>query len=74
GVEIVDVHGLLVAEAVKQTEKAFRQVLLENRKSLKVIVGKGLHSKDGVAKLKPAIQAAMAKHGISCSVDPKNAG
>ncbi|KAF9051064.1 hypothetical protein BDZ89DRAFT_1032630 [Hymenopellis radicata] len=61
GVTSIDVHGLLVPEAVTQTEKAFKQVLVEGRDSLRVIVGKGLHSRDGKAKLKPAIEQASAK-------------
>ncbi len=61
GVTSIDVHGLLVPEAVTQTEKAFKQVLVEGRDSLRVIVGKGLHSRDGKAKLKPAIEQVSAK-------------
>lgn len=41
---------------------------------LKVIVGKGLHSKDGVAKLKPAVTTLCSEAGISWKIDSRNTG
>ncbi|KAL0577035.1 hypothetical protein V5O48_004969 [Marasmius crinis-equi] len=70
----IDVHGLLVEEAVEATEVAFRKILREGKDTLRVIVGKGNHSKDGTPKLKPAVTTAMKKHGFQCTVDPRNAG
>ncbi|KAK0485725.1 hypothetical protein IW261DRAFT_1329834 [Armillaria novae-zelandiae] len=58
-VPTIDLHGLLTSEAVIKTEKAFKAVLEEGGKSLRVIVGKGLHSKQRKAKLKPAVEKAM---------------
>lgn len=60
----IDLHGLLTSEAVIKTEKAFKAVLEEGGKSLRVIVGKGLHSKQRKAKLKPAVEKAM----IGCAM------
>ncbi|PBK91405.1 hypothetical protein ARMGADRAFT_200422 [Armillaria gallica] len=70
----IDLHGLLTAEAVIKTEKAFKAVLEEGGKSLRVIVGKGLHSKQRKAKLKPAVEKAMISHGITCTEDKHNTG
>ncbi|KAF5366967.1 hypothetical protein D9758_003908 [Tetrapyrgos nigripes] len=71
---IVDVHGLLVPEAIEVTELAFRDALKNGKNELQVIVGKGKHSQDKLPKLKPAISRAMKKHGIECVVNPRNTG
>ncbi|KAF5389453.1 hypothetical protein D9757_004274 [Collybiopsis confluens] len=55
----IDVHGLLIQEAVEETEEAFRDVLRNGHRFLRIIVGRGTHSRDGVPKLKPAIIQAM---------------
>ncbi|KAK0195336.1 hypothetical protein F5146DRAFT_922777, partial [Armillaria mellea] len=60
----IDLHGLLTSEAVIKTEKAFKAVLEEGGKSLRVIVGKGLHSKQRKAKLKPAVEKAMIGYAM----------
>lgn len=70
----IDLHGLLTTEAVIKTEKAFKTVLEEGGNSLRVIVGKGLHSKQRKVKLKPAVEKAMMGHGITCAEDKKNTG
>ncbi|KAG5647057.1 hypothetical protein DXG03_001427 [Asterophora parasitica] len=72
--QTVDVHGLRKAEAIRITEKALRDAFTEGRPTVRVIVGKGLHSADGIPVLKEAVMKAMAKYGIQCGVDPKNAG
>jgi len=41
---------------------------------LEVIVGKGLHSKGGVAKLKPAVEEMCEEAGFRSYIDPKNTG
>lgn len=41
---------------------------------LEVIVGKGLHSKNGVAKLKPAVEELCDEAGFQSYIDPKNTG
>ncbi|KAK7035500.1 hypothetical protein VNI00_011793 [Paramarasmius palmivorus] len=70
----IDVHGLLVAEAIEATESAFREALRNGQDTLRVIVGKGNHSRDGQPKLRPAVYAAMKKHGFECSIDSRNPG
>ncbi|KAG7098854.1 hypothetical protein E1B28_000757 [Marasmius oreades] len=61
GGDEIDVHGLFVEEAVDATEAAFRKALKDGKESLRVIVGRGNHSKEGTPKLKPAVTAAMKK-------------
>ncbi|KAG6865858.1 hypothetical protein C0991_011190 [Blastosporella zonata] len=41
---------------------------------LHLIVGKGLHSKGGSAKIKPAVEELMQKHRLLAELDPNNAG
>ncbi|KAH7872144.1 uncharacterized protein C8R40DRAFT_1118551 [Lentinula edodes] len=70
----IDVHGLLVPEAIDKTEEAFRGVLRTGNRFLRVIVGKGNHSKNGMPKLRPAIIHAFNRHGFKCTVDVNNSG
>ncbi len=39
-----------------------------------LIVGKGLHSRDGVAKLRPAVERLVARHNLRCIPGQPNAG
>eukprot|EP00198_Chlamydomonas_reinhardtii_P004646 XP_001693982.1 nucleolar protein [Chlamydomonas reinhardtii] len=54
----LDLHGLRVKEAIAEVEKAIAAARASNppQQRLVLIVGKGLHSADGVPKLKPAIE------------------
>lgn len=42
--------------------------------SVRIIVGKGIHSKDHVAHVKPAIEDLMRKYRLQAHLDPKNSG
>ncbi|KAG6813284.1 hypothetical protein H0H92_012439 [Tricholoma furcatifolium] len=70
----IDVHGLRVAEAVLQTEQAVRDALAAHAPSVRVIVGKGLHSAAGVPVIKNTIMRTMQGYNVPCKVDPANAG
>ncbi|ODV64313.1 Smr domain-containing protein [Ascoidea rubescens DSM 1968] len=70
----IDLHGLYVKEAEIFVKKRFKFCIHNNRPYLNVIVGKGLHSKNGIAKLKPSVEEWCREYGISCSVDPDNSG
>jgi len=70
----LDVHGLRVAEAIKLTEKALRDAVTKGHPDIRVIVGKGLHSIDGIPVLKLAIIREMQLYKIPFRVDPFNAG
>jgi DNA-nicking Smr family endonuclease len=55
------VHGLKKNEAIACVERRLRELQLAGERKLRVIVGKGNHSKHGVAVLKPAVLNAMQK-------------
>ncbi|KAJ7647415.1 hypothetical protein FB45DRAFT_893378 [Roridomyces roridus] len=70
----IDLHGLYVKEAIERTDLALEQAKRRGDTEIHLIVGKGLHSEHGVAKLKPAIEEVMQKHQLSAVLDPHNAG
>ncbi|KAI3404521.2 hypothetical protein KGF56_002713 [Candida oxycetoniae] len=70
----IDLHGLYVKEAEWILQKRLRQAIATNQSHLKVIVGKGLHSSNGIAKLKPAVEQLCSESGLKHHIDPKNGG
>jgi len=70
----VDLHGLSVREAIDRSDEAIQAAKQRGDSQLRLIVGKGLHSRDHVAKLKPAIEELMQKHQLAAELDPQNAG
>ncbi|SCV01286.1 LAMI_0G10506g1_1 [Lachancea mirantina] len=70
----IDLHGLYVKEAQWILQKRIAAAAAAGEPFLHVIVGKGLHSANGVAKIKPAAEETCAQAHISCRVDPKNTG
>ncbi|KAL9711821.1 hypothetical protein Ac2012v2_004894 [Leucoagaricus gongylophorus] len=69
----VDLHGLYVKEAISYTDRALEQARARGDKELRLIVGKGLHSKNG-AKIKPAIEQLVHKYQLSAQLDSTNTG
>lgn len=59
--DTIDVHGLRPGEAIEKTESALRMALERGQGSLRVIVGKGLHSVNGRAILKAVVQREMER-------------
>ncbi|KAH9894986.1 hypothetical protein C8Q73DRAFT_745366 [Cubamyces lactineus] len=70
----VDLHGLYVKEAIRYTDQSIQEARARGDSKIRFIVGKGLHSAGGVAKLKPAIEELMQKHGLVAELDEHNAG
>jgi len=70
----IDLHGLYVQESIDRTESALQAAQQSGEPSLRVIVGKGLHSKGHVAKIKPAIEQLMTKYNFAAELDPENEG
>ena len=70
----IDLHGLYVEEAVRKLEERLAVCRRNNAAQLVVIVGRGNHSKDNVAKIKPAMQKLIAEHKLKVAVDSPNAG
>lgn len=54
-----DLHGLYVQEAIERTEQRVKQAQSQGRPTLRVITGKGVHSAQHVAKIRPAIEKLM---------------
>ena len=57
----VDVHRLHAEEAAKQVKRAMREALLDGASELRIITGRGNHSKNKIPVLKTAILAELAK-------------
>ncbi|KAG8957946.1 hypothetical protein FRC03_009667 [Tulasnella sp. 419] len=70
----LDLHGLYVKEAIERAEDAVINAKARGDPRIRIIVGKGLHSIDGVQKIKPAIEDLTAKHRLTTILDPDNAG
>lgn len=67
----IDLHGLYVKEAITFTERALQQARTRGDGEIHLIVGKGLHSKNGAAKLKPAIAELIRKCVVLSSTSSK---
>ncbi|KAL6300597.1 DUF1771-domain-containing protein [Sparassis latifolia] len=76
----VDLHGLFVKEAITYSDQAIQGARRRGDAKLHLIVGalpltgKGLHSPNGVAKLKPAIEELMQQNGLIAELDQSNEG
>ncbi|KAI0339844.1 hypothetical protein BDW22DRAFT_1360862 [Trametopsis cervina] len=70
----IDVHRLNTDEALVQVKKAIRDARGFGATQLRIIVGKGKHSKDNVPVLKPAVISELQKLHIATEEDKKNAG
>lgn len=73
--DVIDLHGLHVAEAISHAEAAIRAARARGSKRLTFIVGKGLHSADGVARLRPALtRELVTKHSLRVTPGVPNEG
>ncbi|CAH2355025.1 smr domain-containing protein [[Candida] railenensis] len=70
----IDLHGLYVKEAEYILQNRLVAAIGSNQTHLNVIVGKGLHSQGGIAKLKPAIDQLCDESGLRHRIDSKNTG
>ncbi|KAF8591002.1 DUF1771-domain-containing protein [Ramaria rubella] len=70
----VDLHGLYVKEAITHTERAVHEARSRGDSEIRLIVGKGIHSQDHIAKLEPAIENLMQKYNIVAHLDEHNSG
>lgn len=70
----IDLHGLYVREAIPRVEQAVQSAILRGDSKIHLVVGRGMHSPDGVAKLRPAIAELMATYTLAAHVDPHNVG
>ncbi|KAK0212950.1 cytoplasmic protein [Desarmillaria ectypa] len=70
----IDLHGLYVKEAIARTDIALEEAKRRGNSEMRLIVGKGLHSRGGTAKIRPAIEKLMRKHQLVAELDPSNSG
>jgi len=70
----IDLHGLYVKEAIIRADQSIQLAKSTGHSQVKLIVGKGLHSHGGVAKIKPAIEELIQKHKLVAQLDPNNSG
>ncbi|KAI5074844.1 hypothetical protein GOP47_0010805 [Adiantum capillus-veneris] len=70
----LDLHGLFVKEAIEKVEQRIALCKEMGRKDLVVIVGKGNHSRDGNAILKPIVEKFIQKYSLSVTVGKPNDG
>ncbi|KAH9061248.1 hypothetical protein EDB87DRAFT_405529 [Lactarius vividus] len=71
---MVDLHRLYVAEAVRFAKEQLRSAKLKRDDVVYFIVGKGLHSDAGGAKIRPALENLCTEQGLDHSLHPNNAG
>ncbi|TDL15768.1 DUF1771-domain-containing protein [Rickenella mellea] len=72
--EQVDLHGLYVEEALKYAEKHILACRKVHRTTTVLITGRGNRSKDGLARIKPAIEAFLKKENLRAIADVPNQG
>lgn len=70
----IDLHGLFVKEAIIALDARIQVCLQNNQPLLKAIVGKGLHSKTHIAKLRPAVMSHCNEQRIPVEIDSHNPG
>jgi len=70
----IDLHGLYVKEAITRADQSIQLAKSNGHSQVKLIVGKGLHSQGGIAKIKPAIEELIQKHKLVAQLDPNNSG
>ncbi|OSD04844.1 Smr-domain-containing protein [Trametes coccinea BRFM310] len=61
--EAIDLHGTVVSEAVAIVREYLAEHGATNARPLKVITGRGSHSRNGVAVLGPAVKNALTADG-----------
>ena len=69
----IDMHGLYVGETINKLNYRIEEIMKTNHRSLVVIVGRGLHSRNG-PKLKPAVIGYAQNRRIRFFVDSPRLG
>lgn len=70
----INLHGLYVNEALACLEARIRRSVAQRQNYLQIIVGKGNHSKDNIAKIKPAVESYCDRRNLEYRVMPENTG
>ncbi|QRV81286.1 Smr domain-containing protein [Ceratobasidium sp. AG-Ba] len=61
----IDLHGLFVNEALVYAQGHIHRCRQEGVGETKIITGRGNNSKDGIAKIKPAVEGLLVREGLS---------
>jgi len=72
--QTIDVHRLKVPEAITRVEQALYDAMVTGVPELRIITGRGNHSKGKIPALKLAIIGAMQDHHIDVVPDETNPG
>ncbi|QLL33614.1 hypothetical protein HG536_0E05250 [Torulaspora globosa] len=70
----IDLHGLFVKEAVWILKRRIASGIKAHESHVRVIVGKGVHSQNGLAKIKPAVEELCRDANLRNYLDKKNQG
>ncbi|KAF8607451.1 Smr-domain-containing protein, partial [Ceratobasidium sp. AG-I] len=70
----IDLHGLLVKEALSRLSQFIRDAPTVGQTSLRVITGKGLHSSNQQAQILPAVEESLRTKGLRHHTDEANSG
>ncbi|KAI0063649.1 hypothetical protein BV25DRAFT_1824214 [Artomyces pyxidatus] len=69
-----DLHDLRVGEAVEFAEEMIAVARMCGFSKIHFIVGKGIHSRKGIARIKPAIQDLAERYQLYYYIPPENTG
>lgn len=70
----IDLHGLYVKEALWILQKRISAGIRGGEPYVRVIVGKGKHSQNGIAKIKLAVEELCKEANLKNYLDSKNSG
>lgn len=70
----MDLHGLFVEEALRETEGAIGNARSQHLTQLRLITGKGSHSPQSISRLKPAIEELMRRENLRARLEEGNSG
>jgi DNA-nicking Smr family endonuclease len=59
---VIDIHGLKVVEARHRVDRMLADAILAHARRLRIITGRGKHSKDGIPILKRSIIESMEEY------------
>lgn len=59
----IDLHGLFVKEAIRRLEAFVAKAQKGQMGTIRVVVGAGNHSQDGVQRIRPAVETWLHGHG-----------
>ncbi|KAJ3081746.1 hypothetical protein HDU99_004788 [Rhizoclosmatium hyalinum] len=60
----IDLHGLFVPEATEVLQERIVECKANRVTRLEVITGRGVHSRDGISRLKPMVTAFCDENGV----------